>query len=143
MSSLSQRGIAGQRGDERGWVALHQARAMLLHGPQARADGLIEDLAPPFEVLPEALHRRQRGALSRPPHPDDGLRDRDALCARRRGVIHEEQSETLGLVLAHLLQQDSAAVRLEARALCEQGGGRRDVVVAGRGRRRVRLAWRC
>ena len=53
MNSLHQIGIAGQRGDRRDGVALHQARHMRLQGGEAPSDACSHTIHAAFEILPE------------------------------------------------------------------------------------------
>ena len=124
MNSLNQIGRPCQRGGRLGRVALHEARHMLLQGPEARSDLAIAHINPTLEVLPEALHRVSLGTVSWQPHQDDVLWYLHTLRPMRRGLVQPDDIETRGSMLAKLPQKDRAAVGIEAWQLPPAGVSR-------------------
>ena len=114
MNSLHQIGIAGQRSDRRGGVALHQARHMRLQGGEAPSDACLHNLKAAFAILPEPLDRVQLRAVRGQPHEDDVVGDRHALGHVRRGLVQPDDVETLRIGLTNLVKQDSEARGVQA-----------------------------
>ena len=94
---------------------------MLLQGHKARSDLAIEDIDTTLEVLPEALHRVQLGAVCWQPHQDDIVRYLDALRHMRRGLIQQDNIEALGIVLTELFEKEAEAVGIQARQFPPEG----------------------
>jgi hypothetical protein len=94
---------------------------MLLQSPQARADLAMKDIDAVLQVFPKALHRVQLGAVGWQPDQDDILRDLDALCHMRGGLVQKDEVETLSIVLTKLPQKDGKAISIEARQLPPEG----------------------
>ena len=87
---------------------------MLLQGGEARSDQRIPDIQAALAIFPEALHRGQLGTIGRPPHNNDVLRPRDALCPVRWSLVQEHTVETCRIMLAQLAEKDGAAGGIEA-----------------------------
>jgi hypothetical protein len=114
MSSFHQRGIASQRGDGLSGVAPHPIRHMRLQGTQARPHPRIHDVNAAFEILPEPLDRMQCGAIGRQPDEDDVLGPLDALGDMRRGLVQQDDVETLRIMLGKFVQKKGKAGGIQA-----------------------------
>lgn len=96
---------------------LDEVRHMLLQGGEARSDQRLPNINAALEILPQALHWVQLGAVGRQPQEDNILWDRNALRPMRRRLVQEEDIEAVGIVVAKLPEKDAEAVRIEARQL--------------------------
>ena len=76
--------------------------------------------------FPQPFDRGQLRAVGGQPDQDDGLWELHALGDMRGGLVQQDAVQTPGIVLATLVQKETDAVSIEARALPAEG-------VAGRG----------
>ena len=95
MNSLSQRGIAGQRGNDLGAVALHNPGHVLLQSGYAGPYPYIHDVYARFEVLPQPFDRIQLRARGRQPDQDDLLWELHALGEMRWGLVLGEGQDSI------------------------------------------------
>ena len=75
---------------------------MRLQGRKTRPKPCLQDIDAALHVLPEALDRVQLGTLGRQPHQDDVVRHLDTPGSMGRGLIEEDNRETLRRGLAPL-----------------------------------------
>ena len=95
MNSLSQRGIAGQRGHDHGAVALHNPGHVLLQSGEAGPNPSIHDVSARFEVLPQPFDRLQLRARGRQPDQDDMLWELHALGDMRWSLVLGEGQDSI------------------------------------------------
>jgi hypothetical protein len=117
INSLNQIRIPCQRGDGLRRIALDDARDMRLQSSETHSELGIQDIDAPLQVPPQACNRIQLGTRGWQPDEDDMVRNCHTLRHMRRGLVEEQDSETLGILLAQLLEKDREAGGIQAGAL--------------------------
>ena len=94
---------------------------MLLQGGDAPSAPRIRDINAAFQVLPQPLDRVQLRAVRGQPPEDDVLWDRHTLGHVRRGLVQQNDVQTLCIGLTKLAKKDAEARGIQVRQLPSEG----------------------